>query len=94
MSSFIYYKVKCNVAQCSIECVPKMISLKLFLLCVSLIYGVKAIASDEHKIFETNNGQVRGVKRSTLLNNVSFYACKGIPYAKPPVGDLRFKVYV
>ena len=36
-------------------------------------------------------GQVRGSKMSTVSDR-EFYAFRGIPYAEPPIGDLRFKV--
>lgn len=39
----------------------------------------------------TTYGAVVGSKRTTILGDV-FYSFLGIPYAKPPVGDLRFKV--
>ncbi|XP_055608909.1 acetylcholinesterase-like [Uranotaenia lowii] len=35
-------------------------------------------------------GKVKGVK-ATLPNGNAYYCYKGIPYAKPPVGELRFK---
>lgn len=38
---------------------------------------------------ETNSGQVRGQK--TKFNNKTVNAFLGIPYAKPPVGALRFE---
>ena len=43
-------------------------------------------------------GQVRvsqGCLQGELVKNQyggSFYSFKGIPYAEPPIGDLRFKV--
>lgn len=51
-----------------------------------------ATETHEYKIIETNNGLVRGRRNETLLNKVSYYSFKGIPYAKPPIGHLRFKV--
>ncbi|KAJ3652656.1 hypothetical protein Zmor_018603 [Zophobas morio] len=36
------------------------------------------------------NGQISGFQTTTLENN-ALYAFLGIPYAAPPVGDLRFK---
>ena len=36
-------------------------------------------------------GRVRGVIQETI-NGKSIRSCLGIPYAKPPVGPLRFKV--
>lgn len=40
---------------------------------------------------KTINGHLRGLKQ-TSIEGFDFYAFKGIPYAKPPVGELRFKV--
>lgn len=42
-------------------------------------------------IAETEYGKVRGIKTTSCLNT-SFNAFLGIPYAAPPVGELRFKV--
>ncbi|XP_055310975.1 juvenile hormone esterase-like [Sitodiplosis mosellana] len=50
------------------------------------------VAAEQYKIVETLDGQVRGVQKLTLLKEIPFYSFKGIPYAKPPIGDLRFKV--
>ena len=36
-------------------------------------------------------GQVRGSEMTSEAGR-SFYAFRGIPYAKPPVGELRFSV--
>jgi hypothetical protein len=36
-------------------------------------------------------GQVRGSKMVSSSGR-NFYAFRGIPYAKPPIGDLRFRV--
>lgn len=38
----------------------------------------------------TNVGSLRGVREFSNLFN-SFYAFKGIPYAKPPTGNLRYR---
>lgn len=46
----------------------------------------------EHKVIETLNGKVRGIGQKTLFKGHDFYSFKGIPYAKSPIGELRFKV--
>lgn len=46
---------------------------------------------EETLIVETNYGPVRGQKRTSVLGE-QFFSFRGIPYAKPPVGELRFKV--
>jgi len=39
----------------------------------------------------------KGVIKGQILksrNGRSYYSYTGIPYAKPPIGELRFKVYI
>lgn len=43
----------------------------------------------ETVLVKTKNGPVRGRKRTGWPEYISF---QGIPFAKPPVGELRFKV--
>lgn len=47
---------------------------------------------DESSVVETESGRVRGRKNYTLYESKAFYAFKGIPYARAPVEELRFKV--
>uniref|UniRef100_A0A1B6C6B7 Carboxylic ester hydrolase n=1 Tax=Clastoptera arizonana TaxID=38151 RepID=A0A1B6C6B7_9HEMI len=48
--------------------------------------------SDQFVEVTTENGILRGKKlQSTGLTSVPYYAFLGVPYAKPPIGDLRFK---
>lgn len=42
-------------------------------------------------IINISEGKIKGYIRKNL-NGESFYAFLGIPYGKPPVGSLRFKV--
>lgn len=37
-----------------------------------------------------HSGKIRGCKRLTLYNKL-YYSFERIPYALPPLGDLRFK---
>ncbi|XP_067638654.1 esterase B1-like [Eurosta solidaginis] len=48
------------------------------------------LSTNETVLADTEYGQVSGLKRRTLYD-VPFYSFEGIPYAKPPMGDLRFK---
>ena len=42
-------------------------------------------------VVETSYGKLRGHLSRDIVDN-EFFSFKGIPYAKPPVGDLRFEV--
>lgn len=43
-------------------------------------------------VVKTTHGPVRG-SIATSRKDLKFYSFKGIPYAKPPLGKLRFKVH-
>ncbi|KAH8374614.1 hypothetical protein KR200_002010 [Drosophila serrata] len=49
------------------------------------------LATGHTVVLDTNYGQVRGLQRKTLYDEELYFAFEGIPYAKPPVGELRFK---
>ncbi|KAH8281096.1 hypothetical protein KR054_010648 [Drosophila jambulina] len=42
-------------------------------------------------VLDTNYGKVCGLQRKTAYDEELYFAFEGIPYAKPPVGELRFK---
>lgn len=46
----------------------------------------------EFRTVVTANGAIRGQKAATLYEKRAYYSFKGIPYAKPPIGPLRFRV--
>jgi hypothetical protein len=43
-------------------------------------------------VVRTLEGDVFGTLNTTKNKETEFYAYRGIPYAVPPLGDLRFKV--
>uniref|UniRef100_A0A1L8DM61 Carboxylic ester hydrolase n=1 Tax=Nyssomyia neivai TaxID=330878 RepID=A0A1L8DM61_9DIPT len=45
---------------------------------------------EETIIVQTTLGPVKGIKKTSALGN-DYYSFQSIPYAKPPVGDLRFR---
>lgn len=45
-----------------------------------------------YKNVETKNGAVRGFLDKTLIKEKPFFSFRGIPFAEPPIGELRFKV--
>ena len=60
---------------------------KLWLLLPLLaLFGFKASAA-ENPVLKIEGGQIQGV----TTDNPGVYVYKGIPYAAPPIGDLRWK---
>ncbi|XP_076058871.1 juvenile hormone esterase-like [Oratosquilla oratoria] len=61
---------------------------------LALVFGVTTVAvtnaRDAVVEVETDQGRLSGVAENTLKGR-SYYAFRSIPYAKPPVGLLRFK---
>ncbi|XP_004518261.1 esterase B1 [Ceratitis capitata] len=53
-------------------------------------YTQYRLSTYETAIVETEYGKVKGLKRNTIYD-VPYYSFEGIPFAKPPVGELRFK---
>lgn len=45
----------------------------------------------ESFVVQTNYGPVRGCKRQSIVGE-EYLSFRGVPYARPPLGDLRFKV--
>ncbi|GBP60045.1 Esterase FE4 [Eumeta japonica] len=60
---------------------------------IATVILVISMRSNGHEdiIVNTQSGNVRGLRITSKISN--FYAFLSIPYAKPPVGDLRFKIY-
>lgn len=50
----------------------------------------RRLATNETNIIDISDGKVKGVKRNTIYND-TYHSFEGIPFAKPPIGDLRFK---
>lgn len=48
--------------------------------------------NDEFYQIQTKNGLIRGLHETSQRKHVDFYAFRGIPYAKAPLNELRFKV--
>lgn len=72
----------------------------MILFCFLLLNSILSNVSGEnstnvvYKIVETKNGAIRGLVMQTFFNNKSYFAFKGIPFAKPPIGELRYKVSI
>ncbi|XP_023175791.1 esterase B1 [Drosophila hydei] len=48
------------------------------------------LTTNESVITDTEYGKVRGVKRLSIYD-LPYFSFEGIPYAQPPVGELRFR---
>lgn len=67
--------------------------IRYFLLSVTVIITIQNVITNEtYKIVQTNSGPIRGKLSKTLYDEHPYYSFKGIPYAEPPVKQLRFKV--
>ncbi|XP_054155741.1 cholinesterase-like [Oppia nitens] len=60
----------------------------IYLLVVLFIYETHCI--NYAPVVTTRNGQVRGIIK-TLDDGTELYVYDGIPYAEPPIGNLRFR---
>lgn len=62
----------------------------VLLFCIVIVQSEAQV--EDYPIANTTNGLVQGRLHYTLFYRNPYYAYKGIPFGKPPVGELRFKV--
>ncbi|KAK9881440.1 hypothetical protein WA026_016327 [Henosepilachna vigintioctopunctata] len=60
------------------------------LITTLIIFTFGSVVADNNPIIHTKYGKVQGEAMETFNKNI-FYAFQGIPFAEPPVGELRFK---
>lgn len=58
---------------------------------VALLVAAVAVVADEAPVVNTQQGRVAGVREESTKGK-TFYSYHRIPFAKPPVGELRLKV--
>ncbi|XP_054012347.1 juvenile hormone esterase-like isoform X1 [Hylaeus anthracinus] len=68
--------------------------MKLSIVAVIAFLATVATCQNLTEIVHIDKGPVRGFVTKTAFHNIPYSAFLGIPYAKPPVGDLRFKAPV
>ncbi|KAK3858801.1 hypothetical protein Pcinc_035035 [Petrolisthes cinctipes] len=92
------YGFKWNI---NTQCVFRMRAVSLSLVCwvwlALLVIGSRGneeedvpLTDQEPPVIDTTTGKVSGVKEVSTKGN-PFYAYRSIPFAKPPLGELRFK---
>lgn len=82
-------KIDCNVCY---SCPIAMLA-KIHLIAVLLtLFSTLGVGFAPGNVVLTTNGWVRGSQETTQRQQVDFVAFRGIPYAKPPLGELRLKV--
>lgn len=57
---------------------------------ISFEFQQRRLTSSETKVVKTIYGQIKGVKRHSVYND-QYFAFEGVPFAKPPLQELRFK---
>ncbi|XP_076043970.1 esterase E4-like [Oratosquilla oratoria] len=62
-----------------------------FLLTTSGVQGSDDGTEDETIELQIPQGRLKGMKKSTTIGERTFYSYHAIPFAKPPVGELRLK---
>jgi hypothetical protein len=63
--------------------------------CVAVMLSVllaRAFAAQSDTVVQIQDGSLRGTTLTSPRSNRTFFAFMGIPYAKPPVANLRFMV--
>lgn len=65
----------------------------IFVVLFLLQFSIDLVNCDKYYVtVNTKCGPVLGVPQKTYLKNRSYISYKGIPYAQPPIGRLRFRV--
>ncbi|XP_075214428.1 juvenile hormone esterase-like [Lycorma delicatula] len=78
-----------NTPKCTI-CVLAVIAVVSFAIVYLVIHHHKP-CKDGECIVKIDLGHLKGRERVTVVNKKTYYSFQGIPYAKPPIGSLRFK---
>lgn len=74
-------------------CYCIIISVNVILIWITMINAVTVAAQlDDIVEVEIDSGRILGRHNVTLFKEKPYYSFRGIPYAQPPINDLRFKV--
>lgn len=69
-----------------------MCTLLKILAIVVVFYNINTVIGDV--IVETKSGKVAGIEVKSIIGNEKYISFLSIPYAEPPIGNLRFKVKI
>lgn len=56
------------------------------------LFLLNSINCENFKVIQIDSGQIKGVKQQSIFKQTQFYSFRGIPYAKSPIGELRFEL--
>lgn len=72
-----------------------MIKLTLVSIFINIVFPQNSYAVTLTDIIETDKGPVQGEILTTVQDSsIKYSSFRGIPFAKPPIGELRFQVRV
>lgn len=63
-----------------------------FSLMLLIELRIAIVDASTYKTVVTRNGAVRGILKKTIFRQKPYFQFMGIPFAEPPIGELRFKV--
>lgn len=68
----------------------------VFILAFYVSNTIWEYLQSDHQFYtiETSSGRIRGKLNHTLFDKKLFYSFRGIPFAKPPIQEFRFKVSI
>ncbi|XP_054262190.1 esterase B1-like isoform X2 [Macrosteles quadrilineatus] len=68
-----------------------MVLCSLVWLCIFIVKPILGSAEEKTIVINTSAGPIEGLQILSNWSKQIIYSFKGIPYASPPLGDLRFK---
>lgn len=90
-SFFCQFGLKATMSLTRSAC-SNVIVLCIILCLVSFKTSNSLEIDEQFCTIEIEDGRVRGKQNRTLFENKIFFSFRGLPFAKPPINDLRFKV--
>ncbi|KAI4457134.1 carboxylesterase [Holotrichia oblita] len=69
----------------------KFVCKNVYTFVLLYVHATFATLDSQFYVTGTFNGLVKGLKQTTITSNKPYYAYLGVPFANPPVGNLRFE---